>query len=231
MRTFKALAALLEYPTEELVAALSEIEVAIENERLLKGGDLEALEPLFDYLADTELLDAQENYVALFDRGRSTALNLFEHVHGETRDRGQAMVDLMNLYASHGLLLDTSQLPDYLPLFLEYLSLRPLDEARASLADTAHILASIGAALAGRNSPYAGVLRALLRLAGERHPEKIYHDAKPAEDNSAEAIDREWMDEPVTFLGNCSPPQAATSVVHFFPSPPAPLPQGERGAL
>jgi len=215
MRTFKALAGLLEYPEPMLVAALDEIATAVAEERLLDEADVAALQPLFAYLGGRELLDVQEAYVALFDRARAVSLNLFEHVHGETRDRGQAMVDLNELYASHGLVLAARQLPDYLPVFLEYLASRPLDEARQTLAETAHVLQAVGSALAARGSPYAAVFQALLRLAGERHPEKRLAGAPAADAEDPEALDREWMEAPVSFLGACAPSAPRTNVVHF----------------
>lgn len=219
MRTFKALAALLEYPEPELLAALDEIASALADEGLLNESDIAALQPLFAHLGEHDLLDVQQAYVELFDRARAVSLNLFEHVHGETRDRGQAMVDLNDLYASHGMVLAARQLPDYLPVFLEYLASRPLDEARQTLAETAHVLEAIGSALAARRSPYAAVFLALLRLAGERHPEQRLAAAPATGPTSVaedpEAMDREWMEAPVNFLGACAPSATRTNVVHF----------------
>lgn len=219
MRTFKALAALLEYPEPALLSALDEITAALAEERLLNEADIAALQPLFAYLGEHDLIEVQEAYVELFDRARAVSLNLFEHIHGETRDRGQAMVDLNALYASQGLVLAARQLPDYLPVFLEYLASRPLDEARQTLAETAHVLEAIGSALAGRRSPYAAVFLALLRLAGESHPEQRLA-AAPATSAAAaaddpEALDREWVEAPVDFLGACAPSAARTNVIHF----------------
>jgi nitrate reductase molybdenum cofactor assembly chaperone NarJ/NarW len=142
-------------------------------------------------------MDMQERYVSLFDRVRSLSLHLFEHVHGESRDRGQAMVDLRQLYESHGYELATDELPDYLPAFLEFLSALPLDDARAHLDDTVHLLESIGARLAKRGSAYAAVFQALLELAGAAHAGSVTvtDDEIRAEDDPA-ALDEAWREQP-----------------------------------
>lgn len=215
MKTYKALGALLEYPTEDMVAALPEILAVIETERLLPVSDAEALEQLIDQLACEDIYDLQEDYVNTFDRGRATCLNLFEHVHGESRDRGQAMVDLKQVYENAGFFLTANQLPDYLPAMLEYLSLRNEEEASEMLADCSHILLAIGAGLARRSSPYCSVLRALLRLAGEKRPEQLIRDTQVEDDSTPEAIDRAWAEDPVTFMGSCAPQQPQTSVIQF----------------
>jgi nitrate reductase delta subunit len=123
---------------------------------------------LIDELGDGDLLAVEERYVDLFDRGRALSLHLFEHLHGESRDRGEAMVELKRLYEQAGFDLTARELPDYLPVVLEYLSCRDLPEARDMLVDCAHILATIGRSLVARRSRYAAVLQALLVIAGER---------------------------------------------------------------
>jgi nitrate reductase delta subunit len=196
--TFRALSALLTYPTEELCAAVPEIGQAIAAERLVPPAAASALRPLLDELASRDLFDLQERYVELFDRSRRLSLHLFEHVHGESRDRGQAMVDLAALYEKGGLMLEANELPDYLPLFLEYLSTRPRDEALNLLAETAHILGALEERLASRNSPYAAVLAAIRTMAGvplgTAGGEDIF---EPPGDLAA--LDAEWEETAVTF--------------------------------
>jgi nitrate reductase molybdenum cofactor assembly chaperone NarJ/NarW len=121
MANFRALAALLAYPEPELIAALPQIRREVAGDRGLLG-----LLGEFDHLPLHEL---QERYVELFDRSRALSLHLFEHVHGESRDRGQAMVDLARTYASRGVQVADNELPDYLPAFLEFLSLLPAPAA------------------------------------------------------------------------------------------------------
>jgi nitrate reductase delta subunit len=148
---------------------------------------------LIDELGRGDLLEAEERYVDLFDRGRALSLHLFEHLHGESRDRGTAMVDLKRVYEGAGFDLSTRELPDYLPVVLEYLSCRGLDEARAMLADCAHILTTIGRSLIARESRYAAILQALLVIAGES-PIDVTQVAPVKE--RPETLDRDWIEEP-----------------------------------
>jgi nitrate reductase delta subunit len=198
--TYKALAALLDYPSEPLQTHLAEVAAALAP---LGATSLCALQPLLAELGERDLLELQESYVETFDRGRRTSLNLFEHVHGDSRDRGQAMVDLLAMYREVGLELATDQLPDFLPAFLEYLSLLDDAQARERLADIAHIVQAIGAALMRRESPYAAVLETLLMLAGEAPLSA--HEVDPVDDTSFEAIDAAWKDEPVDFIDAATP--------------------------
>jgi len=215
MRTLKALAALLTYPEPALLAALPDIRAIVEAEKLLGRDDRARLAALIDELAATDPLDAQERYVELFDRGRATSLHLFEHVHGEARDRGQAMVELNALYARHGLAIAANELPDYLPAVLEYLSTRPIEEVREMLVDCAHVLRAIGEALARHDSRYGAVLGAVLTIAGE--PAFDFRP-NPREGRipDATAIDDEWVDEPVIFGPGCTDVKPRTQVVRFM---------------
>jgi len=197
--TYKALAALLGYPTPELVAALPEIRAVVDHGRKLEARTRTALRTLVDELSSSDLLDAQERYVALFDRGRATSLHLFEHVHGDSRERGPAMVDLAKTYEAAGLYLAPGEMPDYLPAFLEFASTQPPREARASLAEIAHILNRIMSALVERNSAYASVIGALLDLAGEK--------AQAVKLAPEEPLDATW-EEPPAFAGCSSRGQA-----------------------
>ena len=189
----RALAAVLGYPSPELRATLPEIAVIVRDSRLLTGANREALLALVEALSASDPLSAEEAYVDLFDRGRAASLYLFEHVHGEARDRGAAMVELIELYAAAGFELSGRELPDYLPVLLEYLSCRDLAEARGMLKDCAHILRAIGEALTRRGSGYAAVLQTLLSITGEPgiDVEKARRNTPEAED-----IDREWAEQP-----------------------------------
>ncbi|PJN95620.1 nitrate reductase molybdenum cofactor assembly chaperone, partial [Amaricoccus sp. HAR-UPW-R2A-40] len=142
--TLKALSALLTYPTADLQAAAPEIGPALAREGLLPPSARKALQPLLDELATRDLMDLQERFVLLFDRSRTLSLNLFEHVHGESRERGQAMVDLLEMYRAGDCEPVGPELPDHLPILLEFLSLRPLTEARETLADAGHVIAVLG---------------------------------------------------------------------------------------
>lgn len=213
MKTFKALGALLAYPEADLIAALDEIEQVIAEEALLPKREFAGLQRLTHVLRHSDLMTSQERYVDLFDRVRSLSLHLFEHVHGESRDRGQAMVDLSALYAQQELMLADHELPDFLPAFLEYLSLLPYREAVAQLEDTVRILDGIGARLAKRGSHYAAVFNALLALAGQRGASHTVVDEAEIrrEDDPAE-LDKTWAEAPA-FDG--PPRQSAVSVIQF----------------
>jgi nitrate reductase delta subunit len=213
IRTLKVLSLLLAYPTEEIVAAAPSFSAVLDEEGLVPDGAREPLRQLAAQLAERDLYDLEERYVLLFDRTRSLSLHLFEHVHGESRDRGQAMVELKELYASNGLEMPGSELPDYLPLFLEFLSTRPLGEARGYLADVVHIASVLGERLLKRKSIYAGVFAAIEALAGAKADRQDVEEllGRPDDDpNDLEALDRVWEEEPVTFGGAPGPNAAAS---------------------
>lgn len=193
MRVLRALAALLSYPAPPVRAALPEIAEALTGCDDIPAADRDALRGLIDELAAMDQLDAEARYVALFDRGRATSLNLFEHLHGDARDRGQAMVDLRDVYARSGFTMNTSELPDHLPVLLEYLSCRDRSEIRDMIEDCAPILRRIGEALIGRDSRYAVVLQAVLRIGGVAPL-----DPARARKNPVERIDLEadWAERP-----------------------------------
>lgn len=190
---FKAFSALLSYPSDEMREALPEISRVIRSSPLVGRREEAALQQLIDELKGADTIEAEERYVDLFDRGRALSLNLFEHLHGQSRDRGAAMVDLKRLYEEAGFELASSELPDYLPVVLEYMSCRDLDEARDLLADCAHILAAIAKALVARGSNYAAVPQALLVMAGER---PIDVDEVTRESAPRESLDRDWVEQP-----------------------------------
>ncbi|MBL8661769.1 MAG: nitrate reductase molybdenum cofactor assembly chaperone, partial [Candidatus Odyssella sp.] len=157
-----------------------------------------AVGALIDAIGRGALLDAQEKYVALFDLGRGCSLHLFEHVYGDSRERGQAMVALADRYRAAGLAVSANELPDYLPLVLEYISVAPPAEAKGLLAEIAHVVEALGERLAKRESPYAAVMAALGALAGKR----LHSTADLVtidDDDSPEALDRAWEEAAVTF--------------------------------
>lgn len=214
--TLRALAWLLRYPDDELRAALPALREALRDERALAAGRMLELDALIDRLERAAPLRAEMDYVELFDRGRRTALHLFEHVHGDSRDRGQAMVDLAQTYERSGLVLAEGELPDYLPVVLEFASTQPPAQAREFLRETAHIVRALFSALLERRSAYASVAAAVLDLAGEK-AEKVALPEEPG-------LDESWA-EPEVF-GGCStagqsrPDQPQP--IHIVRSQPAP---------
>ncbi len=204
MQSYKVLAALLSYPSDILCAAVRDGQVSrvLEEEGLVGGRLLSKLQPLLDEMAEWDLLDLQERYVDLFDRSRSRSLYLFEHVHGESRDRGQAMVELKSMYEQAGLEIDSAELPDFLPLYLEYLSALAPEEARRRLAQPIHVVAAVGERLRRRKESYGGVFTLLEALCPEKL-DKAELEALLAEGdddpNDTKRIDREWEEQAVTF--------------------------------
>jgi nitrate reductase delta subunit len=216
--TLKILGALLTYPEEPMVAAVPEMLALLDAESSLASSHKQALHLLASELSEGDLLQCQENYVDTFDRGRATSLHLFEHVHGESRDRGMAMVDLQKMYEAAGLVLKAGELPDYLPVVLEYLSMQPGNEASAMLEDCAHILRKIGDALAERDSRYSAVPAALLALVKEPG---LTPASKRQPVREEKSIDEEWAEEPVIFGPGAKPacngaPTQGT-VIRFMP--------------
>jgi len=193
-KSLRVLAALLAYPDVTMRGHLPEMRELIKADAAVSPSRRAEIEALMDTLQRADPLATEAAYVEIFDRGRATSLHLFEHVHGDSRDRGPAMIDLGETYAKAGLILTSTELPDYLPAVLEFVSTQPPREARAFLAEIAHILNAVFGALVKRESGYASVLGALIELAGEK--------AQPVEPRPEEALDESWA-EPVVFDG-CS---------------------------
>ena len=201
-RTFKGLSALLSYPSAELQHAAGEIGAAFDADRLLPAPLRRQLQILLDELASGDLYDLQERYVLLFDRTRSLSLHLFEHVHGESRDRGQAMIDLKAQYEQAGLFISAAELPDFLPLFLEYLAVLPASQACETLGQPAHIFAAIAERLRKRRSSYEAVFRALIALASAKPKDEEVSallDLPDPDATDLAALDAAWEDAPVNF--------------------------------
>lgn len=161
MKHFQILSALLQYPEEVLIESLPEICQELED---APAGMAGVLEPLVDFLASQPLISLQESYVNTFDRSRSHSLHLFEHVYGESRDRGPAMVSLMQEYTDRGFFIAADELPDYLPLFLEFLGQVDAATAEEFLGESIHVIARIGEKLQESGSPYACVFDVLRSL-------------------------------------------------------------------
>lgn len=210
---YTALGLLLRYPDEALRDAYPVAGELIQAEPRLPSALKQRLMRLAEDLAGADLLDLQARYVRLFDQTRSLSLNLYEHVHGESRDRGQAMVELLKLYSTHGLELGAQELPDHLPVFVEFLSVLPAEQAGALLGEAAHVLEALRERLKKRRSPYAAAFEALVALAAARaDAEALAALMQEPEDDpdDLEALDRAWAEEPVTFgPGDPGCPKAA----------------------
>lgn len=232
--SLKIISLLLSYPTPELQQAAPELSEALAFDPMTGSRARAALEKLAADIAGLDIYEAQERYVLLFDRTRSLSLHLFEHVHGESRDRGQAMVDLMTMYDDHGFEADARELPDYLPMFLEFLSVLPEGEARELLGQTAHIVSALKERLKKRSSVYVNafvVLEDITRGKPDGELLRALLDQPEDDPNDLEALDRIWQEEVVTFGGNagenaCGPDRlrAQLRAAHRRPADPSDQP-------
>ena len=201
-RTVKALSLVLSYPTPQLQAAMPEIGAVLASDSRLTTAARRALRPLVEALGTQDIYALEEQYVMLFDRSRTLSLNLFEHVHGESRDRGGAMVSLVETYRDGGFEPATSELPDHLPVLLEFLAMRPFAEVRETLADAAHIFEALTTRLARRESQYGAVFSALLQLSGAMADKSAVAELLNQTDvdpNDLEALDEIWEESEVRF--------------------------------
>jgi nitrate reductase delta subunit len=198
MRTLKILGFLLCYPQPHHIQAAAECKAILKDEGWLSAAALEALSPLFDGFRTKSLLDLQEDYVALFDRTPSLSLHLFEHIHGDSRERGSALVDLMKVYEDAGLFLKENETPDYLPLFAEYVSTLPPGEAAETLGSIVDILSSLAQRLGNRESAYGPVLEAMVEAA-RRAPDakavKAYMEKSSGAPLGFDETDKEWEEQ------------------------------------
>ncbi len=212
MSLLKLVGVLLDYPQDELWQHGDELLGATSDAALSTARQAE-LATFVRELLDTDPLSAQDAWLRTFDRGRSMSLLLFEHIHGESRDRGQAMVDLIEAYRKHGFELSAKELPDYLPLLLEYLAQRPHEEVRDWLSHVSHIVGMLAARASERHSPYQTLFEILVELA-ENKPDLDALRQRASEelrDDTPEAMDKLWEDEVVRFgadapTDDCSPP-------------------------
>ena len=190
--SLRALARLLAYPDAQLRSELAPLIAVIDEEAAVPAARRAELRALAADLVRRDPLEVEARYVETFDRGRATSLHLFEHVHGDSRDRGPAMIDLVQTYEKAGLYLAPEELPDHLGVVLEFASTQPPALAKAFLGEVAHILNAIFSALLKRESPYAAVVAAVLELAGQK--------AEAVPFKADEALDEAWA-EPEAFDG------------------------------
>ncbi len=195
MQILKVIGLLLEYPDEVCWENRDELINLVER-------DAPMLLPFVMKHLSVPLLDKQAEWCEFFERGRATSLLLFEHVHAESRDRGQAMVDLMAQYEKAGLQIDCRELPDYLPLYLEYLSVLPPHDAQDGLQNVAPILALLGGRLKQREAPWYHIFDALLIIANTSLSSDSVTKQVAGEprDDTRQALDAVWEEEQVKFI-------------------------------
>lgn len=198
--TLRVLSALLRYPDAAFREAVPHLAQALDAERALPASRLAELTALLRQFQTMDPFETEARFVETFDRGRATSLHLFEHVHGDSRDRGPALVDLGQTYERAGLAFEGDELPDHLSVVLEFASTQPQDVARAFLNEMVHILNAVFSALRERESPYASVIAAVLEIAGQK--------AQAVKVEADQAIDEAWA-EPPAFDGCSSVGQAS----------------------
>lgn len=199
IKTYKILSLLLSYPNKELQDFLGEAENELIGEALLSEEIIKGVATFCQNFAKADLTDWQAEYVQLFDYSRSVSLHLFEHVQGDSRDRGQAMVDLMEFYKENGMKLTGNELPDYIPVFLEFLSTLSITKSAGLLGDTINIVDRINVALSEKDNPYSHVFQAIISLSAKEPDKSITREMikneKPMD------LDAEYEETPVTFGG------------------------------
>lgn len=200
MEILSVISCLLDYPSERLEAGREDM-LAIIVEADLADEHKRKLVEFVKTNLSKDLMEWQAEYDGLFERGRSLGLWLFEHVHGESRDRGQAMVDLVNVYRQAGLEISQHELPDYIPMFLEFLGTQGRDNAAQWLCDVEHVLGLLLCRLENRGSDYSVLFEALLDVANSDVDLDEFRQQISTEkrDDTKQAIDKEWEEEEVTF--------------------------------
>lgn len=202
--TLKAFAALLGYPSQELKEHVGDVAEALRSEGALTRPALRRLEPLLDRIETEDLLDLQSNYSELFDRSRSLSMHLFEHVHGDSRERGQAMIDLGHQYIDSGFYLDASELPDFIPVFLEYASALSPAEARETLGQPAHVFAALAERLDKRGSDYAAIFHGIVALAGAQPDAAAIAGVDENTPTVDPEVEDDWEETPVSFSAHAA---------------------------
>lgn len=202
LKTYKILSLLLSYPSAELQRFLAEVGAELKNEGLLRSEKIGEIEKFTGHFSKMDLTDWQAEYVQLFDNSRSASLHLFEHIKGDSKDRGQAMVDMLEFYKENGMQLSANELPDYIPVFLEFLSTLEVGKAADLLAEPVHIINRIFLALEEKKNPYRYVLSAIVALSARQPDENatkaVIQNEKPLD------LDAEYEEEPVEFGGDNS---------------------------
>ncbi len=207
----KALACLLLYPDEELLKSLPEIESTLRESAELDASSKGQLKGLIEWIRETDMSSLQAAYVSTFDIGKHGSLNLFEHTQGDSRDRGHVMVELNRLYKEHGLELTTTELPDHLPVFLEFLAGLKREDAQLWLESVIGPIKKIDHELQLDASPWEAVTAALLDFAGAER--EVVSERTP--DEMIPTLDAEYYEAPVTFGGSVDPVSSQSSSSMF----------------
>lgn len=204
-KTFKVLGLLLRYPNKTIIEACAECQKILAEEALLSSERINDMNKLIEYLQNSDLIELEEKYVSLFDFKRLLSLYLFEHSHGDSRDRGQALVDLIAHYEKHKLELQPGEMPDYLPVFLEHLSFFSLEDAMKALAAYVNTISIIEKRLQEHQSLYSAVFSAIRSLSSieedGQYVDKIMSGYSKKKDSNKD-LDEQW-EAPEAFPEQC----------------------------
>ena len=200
IKTYKVLSLLLSYPGKDLQKFLPEAEKVLRDEALLPEDKIAGITDFRQIHSLMDLTDWQAEYVQLFDYSRSVSLHLFEHVKGDSKDRGQAMVDLMGFYSENGMKLASKELPDYIPAFLEFLSTLTPPKSSELLAETVNIMERIRIALSEKDNPYSSLFQAIISLSKKKPDKKITQNM--IKNEKKQDLDKEYEEEPISFGGD-----------------------------
>lgn len=158
MQLYKILSVMLEYPDQELLDHLDELRQLARECPDLDAQERAAIGGVLAYLDSASLTTLQENYVQTFDLTAEHSLHLTHHLFGDDKNRGPALIDLGELYKDYGVQAVEQELPDYLPLVLEFASCLEDQEAMVFLSDAGKVFKVLADNLAKAGSPYAPLL-------------------------------------------------------------------------
>lgn len=156
---YRIVSKLLDYPDASLLDALTELKHELTDSKALFLAERQAMACFLEYLESMPLTELQAAYVLTFDLTPEHALHLTHHLFGDDKSRGPALIDLTEFYKEYGLELAANELPDYLPLVLEFAAQLDASEAQMFLAQWVKVLKQLAANLEEAKSPYAYLVR------------------------------------------------------------------------
>lgn len=201
LQTYKIFSTLLSYPNDELKNSINSTQEILKNEKILSDSSLKSMDEFIFYIKKNNLLFLQESYVSIFDRQKHFSLYLFEHIHGDSKERGMAMIDLNDLYKKSNFeILKQNELPDFIPVFLEYLSLISKEQASLLLGEIINIITTLRIRLNVIKSPYYIIFSILESLSNIKPDEKIIKKIskdKTFLTTSSFEIDKNWKEDKI----------------------------------
>lgn len=158
MKLYKILSVLLDYPERDLIESLPEIKALLNEDPDVEESERSILQAFLSRVEGKSLLDLQQEYVSTFDMSAEHSLHLTHHLFGDDKNRGPALIDLGELYKDYGVEVTTNELPDYLPLVLEFAAYLDGNEATVFLSDAKKVFSVLLDNLKKAESPYAELI-------------------------------------------------------------------------